>query len=276
MVRPRVHFDRLPTTVDYRYVPQAVPDPNEVHIVTDSDNLFYVDMADLHHVAAYLGLENYTRPETLDWMSDWADVCHREYFRHSIIVHESDVTDQFDEEQAEAERFAESLLADFSDHQPISGRKMYPSNLYYGDQLDAFNAPPPDHGPQASAVPESHAPSWARQVASVVLALVRRVARKCYHLFNAKLYARISEVESQLAMTEHKVRELEKYLRAFQQRLEAGPPRRTAAYLTPYLIHSEFQIRRELERLRRELDQRVNERKAFRLLGNADIPRAIG
>jgi hypothetical protein len=288
MVRPRVHFSRIPTTVDYRYVAQAVPNASEVHVVTDSDNLFYVDMADLHHVAACLSLENYTRTEILDWMCDWADVCHREYFGHSIILHENDVNDEFEDELAEAEGFADSLLADFRDYQPVSGRTMYPSNLYFGDQLNAMHAAHPAAGPHGRAgcahpmsQPQAH--SWARRSASVVYGCLRSVARKCYRLVNAKLYARIRELEatvghcrSQIEATERRVREFEKCLRAFQQRPEAGPPRRTTAYLAPYLIHSEFQIRREIERLRLDLDRGVNERKEFPLLSNADEPKAIG
>src|SRR5260370_37802329 len=128
MVRPRVHVERIPSTVDYRFVPRAVPNPDEVHVITDSDNLFYLDMADLHHEAVALNLENYRRTEILDWMCEWTDAYHRKYFGHSIVVHENDVNDEFEEELATAEQFADSLLVDFTDHQPVAGRKLYPSN----------------------------------------------------------------------------------------------------------------------------------------------------
>jgi hypothetical protein len=310
MVRPRVHFDRIPTTVDYLYVPQAVPDPDEVHIVTDSDNLFYVDMADLHHVAACLSLENSTRPEILDWMSDWADICHREYFGHSIIVHKNDVNDEFEEELAAAECFAGSLLADFSDHQPVCGRKLFPSNLYFGDQLNALHATPPAPAPapavhaappapalhncpatgHAPPAPAPQALSWAQRSVFAVGELLLRPVRKCYRLLTARLYTRITELYArmneleakvalyhyQTVMTENKMREFDNFLGTFEQRLEARPPERSEAYLTPYLIQTEFQIRCEIERLRHDLERHLIERQQLRLLGKSDIPRAIG
>jgi hypothetical protein len=294
MVRPRVHVERIPSTVDYRYVPRAVPNPDEVHVITDSDNLFYLDMADLHHEAVALSMENYTRPEILDWMCEWTDAYHRKYFGHSIIVHENDVKDEFEEELATAERFADSLLVDFADHQPVAGRKLYPSNVYFGDALNALHAPHAKAAPHGShggggrerpepVDPMGLALSLARRTASAIRSLPRRAVRKCYRLLLGKLYARLNQLEATIAlyrshsiMTEHKVREFDKYLRTFEQRLEVPRPDRAEANPTPYLICTEFQLRREIERLRLDLDRHLNERQNLRLLGNSDVPRAIG
>ncbi len=62
MVRPRVHVDKIPSTVDYRYVQEACPEMREVRVVTDSDDLFYIDMADMSHAGDDLPLEGYTSP----------------------------------------------------------------------------------------------------------------------------------------------------------------------------------------------------------------------
>jgi hypothetical protein len=302
MVRPRVHIDRIPSTVDYRFVPFAVPDPREVHVVTDSDNLFYIDMAELHHEAIALKLANYSRPEILDWMCEWTDDYHRNYFRHSILIHENEVYNEFEEELATAEAFATSLLVDHSDYEPISGRKLYPSNVYFGDAVKALHAPHPHAAPHhpghaaghAAApapvprprfAPVRRAVALARRAASFLCGLPRRALRKVYRLVHGKMYARIEHLEELLmlfrshsVMTEEKVVAFQKYLRTLEQRLEnhCQFPDRPETNLTPHLIRNEYEIRREIERLRLDLDRHLAERQQLRLLGNSDTPKAIG
>ena len=66
MVRPRVHLERMPCTVDYRYVQKACPDFGDIRVVTDSDDLFYVDMADLQHVGESLQSDGYSEEVIAD------------------------------------------------------------------------------------------------------------------------------------------------------------------------------------------------------------------
>lgn len=248
MVRPRVNVDFIPCTVDYRYVPLAVPDPEEVQVITDSDQLFYVDMADLNHAASALSLRNYERPEILDWMCEWTDSYHRQFFQQSIIVHEHDAQGEFDQELAAAQQFADSLLPEYEEYFPVSSRKPYPSNLFFGEQFDALEASPPL--PNRSRVKTAwyKASDWS----TTLRELPWRTARQFYRFLTSRLTMRIDQLEDRIA------------------RLEARPEYGQM----PYLLRSEFELRREIDRLRLELGQRQEERQQVRL--HSESRQAVG
>jgi hypothetical protein len=130
MVRPLVHLDRLPSTVDYRYVQQACPDLDQIRIVTDSDKLFYIDMADVGHEAGELTLHNRSRMDRLKWMCQWTEDFHRAYFRQPIVLRESDDDERFEDELAECAAFAATLLEDFEQYYPTSRERLSLCNVF--------------------------------------------------------------------------------------------------------------------------------------------------
>jgi len=182
MVRPLVDLERLTSTVDYRYVQQACPDLDRVRIVTDSDDLFYIDMADVEHEAGELRLHNRSRTDLLKWMCQWTDDFHRAYFRQAIILRESDGDERFEREQAESATFAASLLQDYDRYHPASGQRLMLSNVFAHDVDRAAAGPQP--GLRQTLL---RSLSWLRRALAFLRSLPRRLVRELLRTFLRKI-----------------------------------------------------------------------------------------
>ncbi len=198
MVRPRVHLERMPCTVDYRYVQQACPDLGEVRVVTDSDDLFYVDMADLQHVGEALPLESYSQEGIADWMCEWTDEFHRTYFQQPIILRE-DGADDFDEELAESRTFAHSLLERYEERRPALSHLFRPSNVFSTeDYRPALSKPSSSAGTWSLVTALRNILAPLQEAAKPAAAALRWTVRNALWLFFRRFYVRIAALEKGL------------------------------------------------------------------------------
>lgn len=268
MVRPLVDLERLPSTVDYRYVQLACPDRDRVRIVADSDDLFYIDMADVHHESGVLQLDNYSRTDLLDWMCQWTDDYHRAYFQQGIVLREGDGDEPFDCELAEAGTFADKLLKDFERYCPVSGKRLLLSNIFPQDgggdvvvhQPGPRQAPgnlfPQDEGGEAADGPLGPrqtlllCKALLRRATALLRSLPRRVVRRIYRALSGRLAARIQHLERQLHRIESEMQSLASYVRNTA----------LGAKWKSNWIRTEYELRREISLLRADLEEAKMER----------------
>jgi hypothetical protein len=246
MVRPLVHLERLPSTVDYRYVRLACPDRDRVRIVTDSDDLFYIDMADVDHEARALVPANYSHKDQLDWMCQWTDDYHRAYFRQAIVLRENDGADPFNRELAASATFADNLLKEFERHQPVCGKRFFLSNIFPQDRFGDAAAPLRLSG--------------LRRAAGFVRRLPYRFARRVYHVLLDMIASRIQQLDGRLCTIENELQKLARHVRS----TEVGIDWKSR------WIRTEYELRREISILRADLEQ-AREKQA-----DSDSPRGTG
>jgi len=123
-VRPLNKITRLFTTVDHEYVRMSCPDPNTVHLVTDSDEIIVVELSAPNHLADWVKTANVTDEEILAWMADWTNGYHRAAMRRTLVIHAAEKTSEFGSVERAADRFASGLLAEFHRRHPGAGPEL--------------------------------------------------------------------------------------------------------------------------------------------------------
>jgi hypothetical protein len=107
MVRPVVADQPMETTLDHEYVRRSCPDFNDVHVVTDSDELFCVEFSKSTLHANMISTEAIGDAQVEDFLHQWTNAFHREYFRRTLRFH----GDEIDEAAwASAQRQSDALV----------------------------------------------------------------------------------------------------------------------------------------------------------------------
>ena len=294
MVRPRIHLERMSCTVDYRYVQQACPDLGDVRVITDSDDLFYVDMADLQHVSEAVSLENRSQESIVDWMCQCTDEHHRAYFTQPIVLRENDAGDEdFAGELAESESFASALLERFNDQYQISGRTLVPSNLFHDQECKEAQKQSPESiaprhpEPSPVACPVEHNPVHllqrclrrARRMAALSASIPRRTIRFAYRRILGSLFARLDHIEKVLTQFQSRVETLSRDLHVLHESCIARhgnqvnhsfPP----DHLRVHLVRMEYELQREMGLLPSE-SRDENRRRRSSAVGNHSDVRSL-
>ncbi len=88
MVLPQRSETRFNSTIDGDFVPLACPDPAQMHVVTDSDEMVVYELSDasMNIPPRWDAAERLT--ETALWVRQFADPYHRRYARLAVRVHD--------------------------------------------------------------------------------------------------------------------------------------------------------------------------------------------
>ncbi len=263
-VRPRHHLESLNCTVDYRFVQQVGIRPEETAVVDDSDDLFYVDLAESDHVPKAYPLAPYSRQSQLDYMAQNTDEWHRDLFGATkVLVHAAPIHAGWAPVAEESDRFLRELYADLRGHQ-------------HAFEVRAANLPAPAPATLARAgEPPMPAPApppqWlravrrlARRAAKLILAprrTARNVIRRLVHRLLAPIYRRIEGLEAHAAALQNHLHGVERELiRVEAAALTAydslgitwdAPPDQ----FKPFVIMLEYEMRRRFAHLEREIEK---------------------
>lgn len=113
LVRPTDKTCRAKITVDDDFLVRAVPDFEDIHIVTDSDDLCFIDLTPLRtHTDYPYPLCDADSMRT--WVSQSANAHHRKFFATPIRLHSVDLTETWALYEQAAERFVMSVLSELS------------------------------------------------------------------------------------------------------------------------------------------------------------------
>ncbi|MBL9084339.1 MAG: hypothetical protein JNK76_21235 [Planctomycetales bacterium] len=91
MVRPAVAEQPMETTLDHEYVRRSCPDFNDVHVVTDSDELFCVEFSKSTLHANMISVEPIGDRSVEHFLYWWTNAFHREYFRRTVRIHSVEI-----------------------------------------------------------------------------------------------------------------------------------------------------------------------------------------
>jgi len=265
--RPRVSLDPLNCTVDYRFVQQAGIRPDEVAIITDSDDLFYIDLAAAEHVPNSYPLTPYSRSSQLEWAVECADSWHREmYATTTIFVHKGPIHPKWMDVAEQADRFFRELLSEMQSH--TSHLKLRLTNLPERHQPDATLRSP------SSPVPLPPRPRWIRAVRRLGRFVgnclfaprrtVRNLTRRAYRKLLNPLYVRVERSEAHNAALQHRLTMLEHHFGKIAAMastvhdclgltLDAPPDQ-----LKPYLMMLEYELKRRLVQIETDLNGQGN------------------
>ncbi|MCP4679644.1 MAG: tetratricopeptide repeat protein [Deltaproteobacteria bacterium] len=106
------------------YLTRAFPDENEVHLATDSDELFYLDLLSKDvNEALYKSGKQPNLFKLAAWAQKWTNQSQRFCFKHSISFHSEELTPEWDAQKQEAQRHADSCLALIDSIGQIPGAK---------------------------------------------------------------------------------------------------------------------------------------------------------
>lgn len=284
MVRPRQHIDRIPSTVDYRYVQSVCPDHKDIHIVDDSDKLFYVDMADFRHITEGYPLFNHRRKDIMVWMREWTDYRHRHLFETRILVHTEDVDESWSQAIDESDRYSEALLEDFFAENPDLSAEQppdYPTNLMVPKKSETALAIANPASASAAAVLDASAADQrntticvnlrlikfnisvmihdrAKSLAKAMPKLARKAVKHIYKLINYKIYRHLHHLEHQIAQQRAYTKTVEDRLQDHMLQItyhfwnSLGHFNKTSEeikLLRPFLISLDYAVQQQLRRL---------------------------
>jgi hypothetical protein len=110
MVRPRKQVKSFYRTIDLDYVFRACPDPDDIYIVEDSDELVYFTVgkeaesahADLPNTASELRVARWAAIGTVEG--------HRRFLRHRIRMHFDDITPAWDSVERASDKVVDRIL----------------------------------------------------------------------------------------------------------------------------------------------------------------------
>lgn len=96
-------------TIDGNYVLQACPDSKDVYIVTDSDEMFHVELS-----PPWKDGKNPNCPKTVLQIAQWArygaNARHLEFFKHKIRWHHKEISEQWKEVEQESDEIVNAVL----------------------------------------------------------------------------------------------------------------------------------------------------------------------
>jgi hypothetical protein len=109
MVHPREKIGQFFSTIDDEYVALACPDPRDIHIVVDSDELAIAELTSAERV---LGGPRRNRPtEALAWAWIQSTPQHRDFLKIPIRYHSTELTpDAWQPAEAEARSFVQHYI----------------------------------------------------------------------------------------------------------------------------------------------------------------------
>lgn len=260
-VRPRIQLETLSSTVDYRFVQQVGIRMEETAIVADSDDLFYVDLAESDHVPRAYPLTPYSRRSQLDYMAENTDAWHRDlYGATKVLVHSEPIHAGWASVAAESDRFMRELYAELKAHR--HSFKLREANL--PSPAPASALPPRTEPPAPAPLPRwlRNARRLARLARNAVVAprrTTRTVFRKIYRRLLSRLYHRIEGLEAHNAALQNHLHGLQRDLLRVESTANTAfdslgvtwdaPPDQ----LKPYLMMLEYEMRRRFAHLEAEM-----------------------
>lgn len=111
MVRP-VNKDSVPTTaIDADYTFKACPDPADIHIVHDSDEMCYMDFTPRSDANQVITIGNRTVEKGAEWARVNTEALHRQFVRHRIRLHWGDCSEKkWGDIERRSDAFVDSVL----------------------------------------------------------------------------------------------------------------------------------------------------------------------
>lgn len=92
VVWPRVCNAPIPTTFDHEYVRLSCPLYEDIHIVTDSDEICVVEISEsMHHTLHQIFYGLIDTYDVVQWMNQWTNSYHRAYLQTPIFFHAHDL-----------------------------------------------------------------------------------------------------------------------------------------------------------------------------------------
>lgn len=98
------------STIDDDYVPTVVPDPDRIHVVTDSDEMVIVEMSSASHLIHSIEPRRRDLDEIAIWVEQFANPLHRRFFEHDIYLHAEELGPEWTSVQATARWARDSIL----------------------------------------------------------------------------------------------------------------------------------------------------------------------
>ncbi len=229
MVRPVHPIHCLHTTLDHEYVRQACPNYADVHLVTDSDELCGIEVSEKEHMTDMICPGLVPDGEIHQWMDQWTSSYHRRYFNSPIILHTKDISEEIGPVMAEANRFVNQIMADYTRRNP---RPMEAMPILLGSNL--FES---------------------RNTLGVVYQWLRRklkgACRRFYRAVNYKLYQRVERLDSGLNEVRSLLKDVARLLQLLRTAvIDKGQSCRDREVAS---IHSVMEIKEDQLRVDREM-----------------------
>lgn len=100
-------------TLDHEYLQEAVP-LNRVHLVTDTDEMCVIDIAQAGHLGDTFGTRPFSAEDVADFAALWTNGFHRAFFERGIRVHAKPITDDWRPVESQARATVAEVLARLS------------------------------------------------------------------------------------------------------------------------------------------------------------------
>lgn len=131
-VRPETTEFVIGASCDYSFVPEMCPSGN-VEAIVDSDEYLVVELQPLQHESAFLRpgpLSPHALAKSLD---NWTTAVHRQNVRYAVVFHASELPNQLEAINAEADTFLDNVAGYLRD-QPLP----YRGHPYWRGAMAAF------------------------------------------------------------------------------------------------------------------------------------------
>ena len=207
VVWPLVPGASIDTTFDHELVRLSCPDYQQVHVVTDSDEICAFEVSDsLHHSLSWISWDALDKARVVSWMNEWTNRYHRACLKERIYLHARDIDDdEWRPVVEKSDELVDSYLSAFREHhsrRPDNGEYLVGKSL----RRKSPGAASQNGRLLRSLLPRiTLLPKLAWQVPRTIVAWT-------YRAINAKLYTRIATITGQL---ESRIAHLEREL-AFQ------------------------------------------------------------
>ncbi len=140
MIKP-VNRDAVPAvTIDADYSLKACPDPNDVYIVQDSDDMCALDFTSVTQTQTAIVPRDQGIEEVANWAKACTDSFHREFVKNSIRFHWDDCSEKWRDVEQESNTIVEAVLLILEDSRNVGApvplsRMRYFSHRFLADKL---------------------------------------------------------------------------------------------------------------------------------------------
>jgi hypothetical protein len=115
-VRPVEREVRLGTNLDAYFVGHCCPDPSQVHVITDSDEMCALECSNADYLDGYYSDTPLSPEQHRTFLQQNTDAYHRAYLRRYIRIRAGEIGPEWLPAEAESDAVVEELLRDFAAH----------------------------------------------------------------------------------------------------------------------------------------------------------------
>jgi len=115
MINPLVKNIMPYPTIDGKYVSLICPNKDDLYVVKDSDEMFYIEVSPASLYSRFISPHKSKDMITIiNWMQSQTEPLHREFFKNcQIIIHANDISSKWVSVQKESELIVNQIFAEF-------------------------------------------------------------------------------------------------------------------------------------------------------------------